>query len=147
MLLAMVDDIRVVLLRLASRVQTLRFLNNRPGAVREEMAQESQLIYAPLANRLGIWHVKWELEDLSFRYLEPETYKRIATMLDEKRSEREGFHCRRGGAPAGGDGRRRGSRRSLWPAEAHLQHLEQDARQGHRLCRGVRRACGAHHRR
>jgi GTP pyrophosphokinase len=91
MLLAMVDDIRVVLLRLASRVQTLRFLNNRPGAVREEMARESQLIYAPLANRLGIWHVKWELEDLSFRYLEPETYKRIATMLDEKRSEREGF--------------------------------------------------------
>jgi GTP pyrophosphokinase len=91
MLLAMVDDIRVVLLRLASRVQTLRFLNNRPGAVREEMAQESQLIYAPLANRLGIWHVKWELEDLSFRYLEPETYKRIATMLDEKRSEREAF--------------------------------------------------------
>ena len=55
------------------------------------MAQESLLIYAPLANRLGIWHVKWELEDLSFRYLEPETYKRIAQMLDEKRSERENF--------------------------------------------------------
>ncbi|MBK9019782.1 MAG: bifunctional (p)ppGpp synthetase/guanosine-3',5'-bis(diphosphate) 3'-pyrophosphohydrolase [Sulfuritalea sp.] len=91
MLLAMVDDIRVVMLRLASRVQTLRFLNGQPGALRDEMARESQLIYAPLANRLGIWHVKWELEDLSFRYLEPETYKRIATMLDEKRSEREGF--------------------------------------------------------
>jgi GTP pyrophosphokinase len=91
MLLAMVDDIRVVLLRLASRVQTLRFLNNQPGTQREEMARESLLIYAPLANRLGIWHVKWELEDLSFRYLEPETYKRIAKMLDEKRSERESF--------------------------------------------------------
>ena len=91
MLLAMVDDIRVVLLRLASRVQTLRFLNNAPGAQREEMARESLLIYAPLANRLGIWHVKWELEDLAFRYLEPETYKRIATMLDEKRSERASF--------------------------------------------------------
>ena len=91
MLLAMVNDIRVVMLRLASRVQTLRFLNTRPGAQRDEMARESQLIYAPLANRLGIWHVKWELEDLSFRYLEPETYKRIAVMLDEKRSEREGF--------------------------------------------------------
>jgi GTP pyrophosphokinase len=91
MLLAMVDDIRVVMLRLASRVQTLRFLNDRPGAQRDEMARESQLIYAPLANRLGIWHVKWELEDLSFRYLEPETYKRIARMLDEKRLEREGF--------------------------------------------------------
>lgn len=91
MLLAMVDDIRVVMLRLASRVQTLRFLNTRPGPLRDEMARESQLIYAPLANRLGIWHVKWELEDLAFRYLEPETYKRIAVMLDEKRTEREGF--------------------------------------------------------
>ena len=91
MLLAMVDDIRVVMLRLASRVQTLRFLGARPGPQRDEMARESQLIYAPLANRLGIWQVKWELEDLAFRYLEPETYKRIAAMLDEKRSEREGF--------------------------------------------------------
>lgn len=91
MLLAMVDDIRVVLLRLASRVQTLRFLNSQPGEQRLQMAQESLLIYAPLANRLGIWHVKWELEDLSFRYLEPETYKRIAKMLDEKRSERASF--------------------------------------------------------
>ena len=91
MLLAMVDDIRVVLLRLASRVQTLRFFNKQPGELREEMARESLLIYAPLANRLGIWHVKWELEDLSFRYLEPETYKRIAKMLDEKRQERTSF--------------------------------------------------------
>jgi len=91
MLLAMVDDIRVVLLRLASRVQTLRFLGNEPGDVRKEMARESLLIYAPLANRLGIWHVKWELEDLSFRYLEPETYARIARMLDEKRHERTSF--------------------------------------------------------
>ena len=91
MLLAMVDDIRVVMLRLASRVQSLRFLGNRPGSLRDEMARESQLIYAPLANRLGVWQVKWELEDLAFRYLEPETYKRIARMLDEKRSEREGF--------------------------------------------------------
>ncbi len=91
MLLAMVDDIRVVMLRLASRVQTLRYLGNQPGNLRDEMARESQLIYAPLANRLGIWQVKWELEDLSFRYLEPETYKRIARMLDEKRSERESF--------------------------------------------------------
>jgi GTP pyrophosphokinase len=91
MLLAMVDDIRVVMLRLASRVQTLRFLQGQPGEQRSEMARESLLIYAPLANRLGIWHLKWELEDLSFRYLEPETYQRIARMIDEKRSERAGF--------------------------------------------------------
>jgi GTP pyrophosphokinase len=136
MLLAMVDDIRVVLLRLASRVQTLRFLNNRPGELREEMARESQLIYAPLANRLGIWHVKWELEDLSFRYLEPETYKRIAKMLDEKRYEREASSPPRW-APAVGNGRRGVRAESPWPAETHLQHLEQDARQGHRLRRGV----------
>jgi GTP pyrophosphokinase len=87
MLLAMVDDIRVVLLRLASRGADPA-LPQRPATdeLRDEMARESLLIYAPLANRLGIWHVKWELEDLSFRYLEPETYKRIAKMLDEKRS-------------------------------------------------------------
>jgi GTP pyrophosphokinase len=91
MLLAMVNDIRVVLLRLASRVQTLRFLRKQPGLLRDEMARESLLIYAPLANRLGIWHVKWELEDLSFRFLEPDTYQRIARMLDEKRGERESF--------------------------------------------------------
>jgi GTP pyrophosphokinase len=132
MLLAMVDDIRVVLLRLASRVQTLRFLGNRPGTLRDEMARESQLIYAPLANRLGIWQVKWELEDLSFRYLEPETYKRIARMLDEKRSEREASSRPRCAA-CRPNWRPQASRPSLWPAQAHLQHLEQDARQGHRL--------------
>ncbi len=91
MVLAMVDDIRVVLLRLASRVQTLRFLADRAGPLRDEMARESLVIYAPLANRLGIWQLKWELEDRAFRYLEPETYKRIAGMLDEKRLERENF--------------------------------------------------------
>lgn len=91
MLVAMADDIRVVVLRLASRVQTLRFLAAQPGAARLAVARESLSIYAPLANRLGIWPLKWEMEDLSFRYLEPETYKRIAQMLDEKRLEREAF--------------------------------------------------------
>lgn len=91
MLLAMVDDIRVVLLRLASRVQTLRFLADQPSALREEMARESLLLYAPLANRLGVWQLKWELEDRAFRYLEPQTYKQIARMLDERRIERETF--------------------------------------------------------
>ena len=91
MLLAMADDIRVVVLRLASRVQTLRYLGAHGGPLRDEMARESRLIYAPLANRLGIWHLKWELEDLSFRYLEPETYRQVARMLDEKRTEREAF--------------------------------------------------------
>ncbi|TBR08137.1 MAG: bifunctional (p)ppGpp synthetase/guanosine-3',5'-bis(diphosphate) 3'-pyrophosphohydrolase [Rugosibacter sp.] len=91
MLLAMVDDIRVVLLRLASRVQTLRFLADQPSPLQQEMARESLLIYAPLANRLGIWQLKWELEDRAFRYLEPDTYKHIARMLDERRLTRESF--------------------------------------------------------
>lgn len=91
MLLAMVEDIRVVLLRVASRTQTLRYLTDHPGKIRESIARESLDIYAPLANRLGIWQLKWELEDLSFRFLEPETYKRIARMLDERRVEREQF--------------------------------------------------------
>lgn len=93
MLLAMVEDIRVVLLRLASRTQSLRYFTDEStrGPLREETAHESLEIYAPLANRLGVWQLKWELEDLSFRFLEPETYKRIARMLDEKRVEREQF--------------------------------------------------------
>ncbi|MBV2235477.1 MAG: bifunctional (p)ppGpp synthetase/guanosine-3',5'-bis(diphosphate) 3'-pyrophosphohydrolase [Sterolibacterium sp.] len=91
MLLAMVEDIRVVLLRLASRNQTLRFMTGHPGPVREQLAHESMEIYAPLANRLGVWQLKWEIEDLSFRFLEPDIYKRIAKMLDERRTEREQF--------------------------------------------------------
>lgn len=91
MLLAMVQDIRVVLLRLASRTQTLRYYAAHSDDARLDVARESLDIYAPLANRLGVWQLKWELEDLSFRFLEPDTYKRIAKMLDERRVERENF--------------------------------------------------------
>src|SRR6266581_269188 len=91
MLLAMVGDVRVVLLRLASRTQTLRWLARAPDAERAQLARETLDIYAPLANRLGVWQLKWELEDLSFRYLEPELYKRIAGLIEDRRSERERF--------------------------------------------------------
>ncbi|HTY03405.1 MAG TPA: bifunctional (p)ppGpp synthetase/guanosine-3',5'-bis(diphosphate) 3'-pyrophosphohydrolase [Rhodocyclaceae bacterium] len=91
MLLAMADDIRVVMLRLASRTQSLRWFTDKDTAARRDVAKESLEIYAPLANRLGVWQMKWEIEDLSFRFLEPATYKRIAKQLDEKRLEREGF--------------------------------------------------------
>ena len=91
MLLAIVEDIRVVLLRLASRTQTLRFMARSSDVLRRPYAQETLDIYAPLASRLGIWQLKWELEDYAFRYLEPELYKKIASMLDEKRDERESF--------------------------------------------------------
>ena len=91
MLLAMVEDVRVVILRLASRTQSLRYLTRAPEEARRPIARETLDLYAPLANRLGAWQLKWELEDLSFRFLEPELYKRIAGMLDEKRIERESF--------------------------------------------------------
>ena len=91
MVLAMVEDVRVVLVRLASRTQTLRYFAKNPTAERESYAQESLDIYAPLANRLGMWQLKWEIEDLSLRFLDPDAYKRIAQMLDEKRAEREDF--------------------------------------------------------
>ena len=91
MVLGMVEDVRVVLIRLASRTQTLRWFSKNASEDRVSYARETLDIYAPLANRLGVWQLKWELEDLSFRYLEPELYKRIAQMLDEKRLERERY--------------------------------------------------------
>ena len=89
MLLAFSHDLRVVLLRLASRLQTLRFFaaNKRPCP--QALAAESLQVFAPLANRLGIWQIKWEMEDLSFRFLEPEQYQGVARLLDERRVERE----------------------------------------------------------
>jgi GTP pyrophosphokinase len=93
MLLAMASDMRVVLVRLASCVTTLRYFADlrRFDEVTQSYGREVLDLYAPLANRLGIWQLKWELEDLSFRFIEPETYKRIAKMLEEKRMAREGF--------------------------------------------------------
>jgi GTP pyrophosphokinase len=91
MLLAMVEDIRVVLLRLASRTQTLRYYADAPDDLRAVIARETLELYSPLANRLGVWELKWELEDLSFRFLHPDAYRKIAKMLDETRLEREQF--------------------------------------------------------
>ena len=91
MLLAFSRDLRVVMLRLASRMQTLRHYAATKQPVPEALARESLSVFAPLANRLGIWQIKWELEDLSFRFLEPDTYKQIARLLDEKRVEREHY--------------------------------------------------------
>nr|WP_323120945.1 bifunctional (p)ppGpp synthetase/guanosine-3',5'-bis(diphosphate) 3'-pyrophosphohydrolase [Burkholderia alba] len=91
MLLAFAQDIRVVLIRLASRLQSLRYYAAAKIAPSADVARETLDIYAPLANRLGIWQLKWELEDLAFRFENPETYKRIAKLLDEKRIEREAY--------------------------------------------------------
>ncbi len=89
MLLAFSRDLRVVMLRLASRLQTLRYYAASRQTASPLLARESLHVFAPLANRLGIWQIKWEMEDLAFRFLEPETYKRVARFLDEKRVERE----------------------------------------------------------
>ncbi len=91
MLLAMVEDIRVVLIKLAERTQTLRRLSGASTSQQQRIAQESLTIFAPLANRLGVWQIKWELEDLSLRYLEPQRYKEVARMLDERRVDREQY--------------------------------------------------------
>jgi len=91
MLLSMVDDVRVVLIKLAYRLQHLRLLAHEDTKERYQLAQETQEIFAPIANRLGIGQLKWELEDLSFRFLEPVTYKQVAGFLEEKREERESY--------------------------------------------------------
>ena len=91
MLLAFSRDLRVVMLRLASRLQTLRYFAATKQPVPPGLAAESLQVFAPLANRLGIWEVKWEMEDLAFRFLEPETYRDVARLLDEKRVEREAY--------------------------------------------------------
>jgi GTP pyrophosphokinase len=87
--LAMGEDIRVVLIKLADRLHNMRTLGYMPDAKRRQIARQTLDIFAPLANRLGIWQIKWELEDLAFRYVNPEKYKEIAENLAERRTDRE----------------------------------------------------------
>lgn len=94
LLLAMVRDLRVVFILLSRQLAQLRAASELPAAERLALAQQTADLHAPLANRLGIWQVKWELEDLAFRYLEPETYRRVAALLDERRDDRERWIAR-----------------------------------------------------
>ena len=92
MLLAMVSDIRVVLIKLALRTRTMQYLGGCPDSPeKRSIAKETLDIFAPLANRLGVWQLKWQLEDLGFRHQNPEEYRRIAKLLDEKRPERQHY--------------------------------------------------------
>lgn len=89
MLLAMVTDIRVVLIKLAMRTRTMQYIGSQEDSPEKRaLAKETLDIFAPLANRLGVWQLKWQLEDLGFRHQEPEKYREIAQLLDEKRTER-----------------------------------------------------------
>ena len=91
LLLAIIRDLRVVFVLLARQLAHMRAASALPEAERVELARLTRDIHAPLANRLGIWQLKWELEDLAFRYLQPDTYRRIAKLLDERRADRESF--------------------------------------------------------
>jgi len=91
MLVAMIDDVRVALIKLAERTSAIRAVKDGPEDKRRKVAEEVFNIYAPLAHRLGIGHLKWELEDLAFRYMQPEAYKKIAGLLDEKRLARQDY--------------------------------------------------------
>ncbi|HBS26083.1 MAG TPA: GTP diphosphokinase [Gammaproteobacteria bacterium] len=91
LVLALVDDVRAVLIKLAYRLARLRLLSGESAELQHCIAQETLDVFAPLANRLGLAQIKWELEDLSFRYLEPETYKQIAKALEERRVDRERY--------------------------------------------------------
>ncbi len=91
LLLALVRDLRVVLILLARQLARMRAAGALPEAERQALARLTRDIHAPLANRLGIWQLKWELEDLAFRYLQPDTYRQIAAQLDEKRTGRERY--------------------------------------------------------
>jgi GTP pyrophosphokinase len=89
MLLAVIGDVRLVVVRLAEQLQKMRSAKGVGSVLQRKLATETREVYAPLANRLGVWQVKWELEDLAFRYLEPQQYKQIAAALKVRRAERE----------------------------------------------------------
>ncbi len=91
MLVAMAEDVRVVLIKLADRLHNMRTLSALPKSKRDKIAKETLDIYAPLAHRLGIWDIKWRLEDMSFHYLQPTEYKQISKMLSARRTERESY--------------------------------------------------------
>jgi GTP pyrophosphokinase len=91
LLLGIAEDVRVVLVVLAERLHLMRSIKSLQEERRRKIALDTQRVYAPLANRLGVWQIKWELEDLSLRYLEPDEYKRIAKLLGDRRAEREDY--------------------------------------------------------
>ena len=148
MLLAMVDDIRVILVKLADRLHNMRTLSHLPEERRIKIAQETRDIYAPIANRLGMSKVKNELEELSFRYLEPQTYEALRAKVDAKRRATEGLieraedddHREAGGGAGAGHRDRR-------PHQAPLEHQPEAEAAEDRARAGLRLHRAAHHHR
>ncbi|MEO8274468.1 MAG: bifunctional (p)ppGpp synthetase/guanosine-3',5'-bis(diphosphate) 3'-pyrophosphohydrolase [Chloroflexota bacterium] len=91
MFMAMAEDVRVVIIKLADRLHNMRTLGSLPPEKQARIARQTMEIYAPLAHRLGMWQIKWELEDLAFKYLEPESYRKLVTMLADRRKARESY--------------------------------------------------------
>ena len=124
MLLAFSRDLRVVMLRLASRLQTLRYFAATKLPVPQGLAAEALQVFAPLANRLGIWEIKWELEDLAFRFLEPDTYRQVARLLTKSglnaKPTLSGYVISLKVITS-----QRHQRQGLWAAETHLQHCQE----------------------
>ncbi len=144
MLLSVVSDPRLVLARLARQLVDLNASKDGHAATRERLALETREVFAPLANRLGLWQLKWELEDLAFRFLQPDDYRRIAAALAEKRADRERYITELCRTLEDDDACRRHRRRGVRPAEAHLQHPPEDGAQAALVRAGVRPARGAH---
>ena len=134
MLLSMTQDVRAVLIKLAYRVQRLRNLPKESYEVRHFISRETLDIYAPIANRLGIHQLKWELEDMAFRYLEPQTYRQIAKSLADNRVQRENCIDSFIELLQKTLAEENINAANLWPPQAYLQHLEKNAAQttGHR---------------
>ena len=126
MLVAMAEDIRVVFIKLADRLHNMQTLHVMPPEKQTRIAQETLEIYAPLAHRLGIWELKWQLEDLSFRYLEPEKYKQIAKLVAAPAVQRENF-ITQVIQTLKEEFEKAGLKAEIYrPAQAYLQHLPED---------------------
>ena len=126
MLMTMAEDVRVVIIKLADRLHNMRTLDSMPQNRKVAIAQETLDIYAPLAHRLGMWELKWLLEDLAFQHIDPEEYRTISKMLATKREEREQYIDRVVSMLERRAASRRNTVERVRAAQAHLQHPSQD---------------------
>ncbi len=138
MFMAMAEDVRVVIIKLADRLHNMQTLQHLPAEKQARIARQTMEIYAPLAHRLGMWQIKWELEDLAFKYLEPDKYRQLVEMLADRRRARGAFRQQEHRHPPQGarEGRDQGG--DLRAAEAPLLDRAEDGAQGLRLRRDLR---------